>query len=49
VIEILDAIKNGQQPRVGSYGGRQTCEPKEKRTTLIEPPYGPGFKVRPDL
>lgn len=47
--EILDDLANGRTPKPGPRSGRFSCEPADGLTSLTEPPYGPGFKVRTDL
>jgi len=47
--EILDELKDGKTPRPGPRNGRFACEPVGELSSLREPPYGPGFKVRSDL
>ncbi|ELT95139.1 hypothetical protein CAPTEDRAFT_157629 [Capitella teleta] len=49
---ILDDIKAGKVPKAGprsGQNGRFASEPKGGLTSLSTPPYGPGFKCRPDL
>jgi NADH dehydrogenase (ubiquinone) flavoprotein 2 len=50
--EIIDDLKAGKKPKPGprsGQGGRFASEPAGGLTSLKEPPYGPGFKVRSDL
>ena len=47
--EILDDLKNGKKPAKGPRSGRYAAEPRSGLTSLIEPPKGPGFGIRPDL
>mmetsp|Transcript_32365 Transcript_32365/g.44886 ORF Transcript_32365/g.44886 Transcript_32365/m.44886 type:complete len:273 (+) Transcript_32365:86-904(+) len=39
-VKILDMLKKGEKPKVGSQT-RETCEPMGGRTTLLEDPPGP--------
>ncbi|XP_051990398.1 NADH dehydrogenase [ubiquinone] flavoprotein 2, mitochondrial [Xyrauchen texanus] len=47
--QIIDELKAGTVPLPGPRNGRFSCEPAGGLTSLIEPPPGPGFGVRPDL
>lgn len=47
--QILDDLKAGRKPKGGPRSGRFASEPAGGLTSLTEPPYGPGFKVRSDL
>ena len=47
--EILNDLKAGKKPPKGPRSGRYAAEPFGGLTSLIEPPAGPGFKVRADL
>jgi len=47
--EILDDLKAGRCPKAGPRSSRLASEPAGGLTSLTEPPYGPGFKVRSDL
>ncbi|KAM6920248.1 NADH dehydrogenase [ubiquinone] flavoprotein 2, mitochondrial [Lycodopsis pacificus] len=47
--DIIDELTAGRVPLPGPRNGRFSCEPAGGLTSLIEPPKGPGFGVRPDL
>ena len=49
VHEILADLKAGKKPPAGPRRGRYAAEPFGPPTSLIEPPPGPGFKIRADL
>jgi len=49
VSTIIDALARGEKPKPGPYNGRRAAEPKGGKTTLLEPPPGPGFGIRADL
>ena len=49
VHEILADLKAGKKPPAGPRSGRYAAEPFGPPTSLIEPPPGPGFKIRADL
>lgn len=49
VESIIDDLKNGKTPTPGPRSSRYASEPIDGLTSLKEEPYGPGFKVRPDL
>ncbi|CAI6367553.1 unnamed protein product [Macrosiphum euphorbiae] len=49
VESIIDDLKNGKTPTPGPRSSRYASEPMDGLTSLKEEPYGPGFKVRPDL
>ncbi|KAK2166635.1 hypothetical protein LSH36_37g11007 [Paralvinella palmiformis] len=52
IVEIINDLKAGKKPKAGprsGQNGRFASEPKGGLTSLKEPPYGPGFKVRADL
>lgn len=52
IVEIINDLKAGKKPKPGprsGQNGRFASEPKGGLTSLKEPPYGPGFKVRADL
>lgn len=45
VLEILQKLQKGEQPKAGPYSGRRVCEPHGGKTTLHEPPPGPQVFV----
>ncbi len=48
--QLIKDLRAGKELRPGPQTGlRQSCEPAAGLTSLTEAPYGPGFKVRPDL
>ncbi|VDP15449.1 unnamed protein product [Soboliphyme baturini] len=47
--EIISHLKKGIKPKAGPRSGRLAAEPITGLTSLTDPPYGPGFKVRKDL
>lgn len=47
--DILQDLKAGKKPKPGPRNGRLASEPAGGLTSLTEPPYGPGFRIRPDL
>ncbi|KAL1920506.1 uncharacterized protein VTP21DRAFT_883 [Calcarisporiella thermophila] len=48
-VKLINALKKGEKLPPGPLNGRHSCEPEGGRTTLLGEPYGPGFRVRPDL
>uniref|UniRef100_A0A6G1S3B4 NADH dehydrogenase [ubiquinone] flavoprotein 2, mitochondrial n=1 Tax=Aceria tosichella TaxID=561515 RepID=A0A6G1S3B4_9ACAR len=49
VKQIIEELKSGNNPKIGPYSNRYTCEPRDGLTSLQSPPPGPGFGVRSDL
>ncbi|XP_077290658.1 NADH dehydrogenase ubiquinone [Arctopsyche grandis] len=49
VVEILDALKAGNQPAPGPRNGRFAAEPLGKLTSLTAEPPGPGYKIQKAL
>uniref|UniRef100_A0A915N101 [phosphatase 2A protein]-leucine-carboxy methyltransferase n=1 Tax=Meloidogyne javanica TaxID=6303 RepID=A0A915N101_MELJA len=43
--EIIDDLKNGKRPLPGPKSGRLAAEPIKSKTSLTEPPNGPGFEA----
>nr|CAD2158475.1 unnamed protein product [Meloidogyne enterolobii] len=47
--EIIDDLKNGKRPLPGPKSGRLAAEPIKSKTSLTEPPKGPGFGIQEGL
>ena len=47
--KIIDDLIAGRTPKPGPRSDRYAAEPRGGLTSLTNPPYGPGFKVRDDL
>jgi len=46
---LLDKLAKDENPKVGPQNGRLNACPTSGKTTLLEPPLGPGEHVRSDL
>src|SRR6185312_10879162 len=42
---LIDALRNGNAPPVGSLGGRSSSAPASGKTTLSEPPEPPAMQA----
>ncbi|CAK5074773.1 unnamed protein product [Meloidogyne enterolobii] len=47
--EIIDDLKSGKRPLPGPKSGRLASEPIKSKTSLTEPPKGPGFGIQEGL
>uniref|UniRef100_A0A915M880 Uncharacterized protein n=1 Tax=Meloidogyne javanica TaxID=6303 RepID=A0A915M880_MELJA len=47
--EIIDDLKNRKRPLPGPKSGRLAAEPIKSKTSLTEPPKGPGFGIQEGL